>query len=155
MTAVGHGSAGARTRRGTSRVRIAARGRSRITDPARLPVRVPRWLGAAVIVGDTVAVIVALAASQFIFPTHALPDLVLGPSGAALAWPVLLAARGCYTRVGLVARDSQQQIGRAVVTLVALFAVVSAVAGQSVAMTTVVVVGPLLFAISMATRRGV
>src|SRR4249919_317732 len=103
MTAVGHRSAGARTRRGTSRVRIAARGRNVITDPTPSRVRVPRWLVVAVIVGDTVAVIVALAASQLIFPTHALPDLVLGPSGAALAWPVLLAARGCYTRAGLVA----------------------------------------------------
>jgi exopolysaccharide biosynthesis polyprenyl glycosylphosphotransferase len=155
MTAVGHRSADARTRRGTSRVRIAARGRNVITDPTRPRVRVPRWLVVAVIVGDTIAVIVALAASQLIFPTHALPDLVLGPSGAALAWPVLLAARGCYTRAGLVARDSQRQIGRAAITLVALFAVVSAVVGQSVAMTTVVVVGPLLFAISIATRRGV
>jgi exopolysaccharide biosynthesis polyprenyl glycosylphosphotransferase len=108
---------------------------------------------AAVVVGDTLAVIVALAASQFIFPTRHPPEVLFGPSGAALLWPVLLAARGCYTRAGMAARDGQQHVGRAVIALVALFAVVSAVLEQSVAMTTVVVVAPLLFAISIGARR--
>jgi exopolysaccharide biosynthesis polyprenyl glycosylphosphotransferase len=153
VAAVTHDQVGARTRRGTSLLRLAGRARNVTSDSARARIRVPRWLVVVVVVGDTVAVIVALAASQFIFPTHALLEVVLGPSGAALAWPVLLAWRGCYTRAGMVARDSQQQIGRAVITLVALFAVVSAVVEENVAMTTVVVVGPLLFAISIATRR--
>jgi len=135
--------------------RIAARARNVVSDPARSRVRVPRWLVAAVVVGDTVAVLVALAASQFIFPTRHAPEVLFGPSGAALAWPVLLAARGCYTRAGMAASDGQQQIGRAVIALVALFAVVSAVLEQNVAMTTVVVVAPLLFAISIGARRGV
>ena len=153
MTAVSHDPAGVRTRRRMSLSGIAARARNVVSDPARSRVRVPRWLVVAVVVGDTVAVVVALAASQLIFPTRHAPEVLFGPSGAALAWPVLLAARGCYTRAGMAARDGQQQIRRAVVTLVALFAVVSAVLEQSVAMTTVVVVGPLLFAISMGARR--
>ena len=60
--------------------------------------------------------------------SHPHPMAVLfGPSGAALAWPVLLAALGCYTKAGMAARDTQRLIGRAVIMLVALFAVVSAV----------------------------
>jgi exopolysaccharide biosynthesis polyprenyl glycosylphosphotransferase len=153
MTAVGHGRDDLRTRRRKSLSRIATRARTAVSDPARSRVRVPRWLVAAVVVGDTLAVIVALAASQFIFPTRHPPEVLFGPSGAALLWPVLLAARGCYTGAGMAARDGQQQIGRAVIALVALFAVVSAVLEQSVAMTTVVVVGPLLFAISIGARR--
>jgi exopolysaccharide biosynthesis polyprenyl glycosylphosphotransferase len=151
MAAVDHGPIG--VRRGTSLLRVVGRARNVTSDSARSRVRVPRWLVGVVVVGDTLAVIVALAASQLVFPTYALPEVMLGPSGAALAWPLLLAARGCYTAAGMVARDDQQQIRRAVITLVALFAVVSAVVEQSVAMTTVMVVGPLLFAISIATRR--
>jgi exopolysaccharide biosynthesis polyprenyl glycosylphosphotransferase len=106
-------------------------------------------------VGDTVAVVVALTASQLIFSTQDPLAVLAGPSGAALAWPVLLAALGCYSKAGITARDSQRQIGRAVIMLVALFAVVSAVTELPVAMTTVVVVAPLVFAISMGTRRAV
>ena len=153
MTAVSHGSDGVRTRRRVSLSRIATRARTAVSDPARSRVRVPRWLVAAVVVGDTLAVIVALAASQLIFHTRHPVEVLFGPSGAALLWPVLLAARGCYTRAGMAARDGQQQIGRSVIALVALFAVVSAVEEQSVAMTTVVVVAPLLFAISIGARR--
>ncbi|HEY9376758.1 MAG TPA: sugar transferase, partial [Jiangellaceae bacterium] len=99
--------------------------------------------------------VVALTASQRIFPTTHPAAVLFGPSGAALAWPVLLAALGCYTKAGMTTRDSQRHIGRAVIMLVALFAVVSAVVEQSVAMTTVVVVAPLVFAISMGARRAV
>jgi exopolysaccharide biosynthesis polyprenyl glycosylphosphotransferase len=53
----------------------------------------------------------------------------------------------------MAARDGQQQIRRAAITLVALFAVVSAVVERSVALTTVIVVAPLLFAISIGARR--
>jgi exopolysaccharide biosynthesis polyprenyl glycosylphosphotransferase len=153
MTAVSHDPAGVRTRRRMSLSRIATRARNVVSDPARSRVHVPRWLVVAVVVGDLVAVIVALAASQFVFPTRHPAAVLLGPSGAALAWPVLLAARGCYTRAGMAARDGQQQIRRAVITLVALFAVVSAVVERSVALTTVVVVAPLLYAISIGARR--
>ncbi len=55
----------------------------------------------------------------------------------------------------MAARDTQRLIGRAVIMLVALFAVVSAVLEREVALTTVVVVAPLVFAISIATRRAV
>ena len=68
--------------------------------------------------------------------------------------PVLLAALGCYTKAGMIARDTQRLIGRAVIMLVALFAVVSAVLEKEVALTTVVV-APLVYAISIATRRAV
>ncbi len=105
--------------------------------------------------GDAVAVVLALTGSQIIFPTRHPFEVLFGPSGAALLWPVLLAALGCYTKAGLTARDTQRLIGRAVIMLVALFAVVSAVLEQSVAMTTVVVVAPLVFAISMGARRAV
>jgi exopolysaccharide biosynthesis polyprenyl glycosylphosphotransferase len=112
-------------------------------------------LVAAVLAGDTAAVIVALTASQLIFSTRQPMAVLTGPSGAALLWPVLLAALGCYTRAGLTSRESQRVLGRAAIMLVALFAVVSAVVERSVAMTTVVVVAPLVYVISMGARRAV
>jgi exopolysaccharide biosynthesis polyprenyl glycosylphosphotransferase len=156
MTTVGSRPAGPRTRRQTRQLfRIAVRTRGVVREPTRSRVHVPPWLIAAVVAGDLLAVAVALTVSQLAFPTQDLLAVLGGPSGAALAWPVLLAALGCYTRAGLGARDSQRQIGRAAIMLVALFAVVSAVLERSVALTTVVVVAPLLFAISMGTRRAV
>jgi exopolysaccharide biosynthesis polyprenyl glycosylphosphotransferase len=156
MTTVGSRPAGGRTRRQTPLLsRIAMRTRGVVRESTRSQVHVPLWLVAAVIVGDTVAVVVALTASQLIFPTSKPDEVLFGPSGAALAWPVLLAALGCYTKAGMTARDSQRQIGRAAIMLVALFAVVSAVLEESVAMTTVVVVAPLVYAISVGARRAV
>ena len=135
--------------------RLATRASTVARDGARPRLHVPRWLAAAVIAGDMLAVIVALTASQLIFPTTHPQAVFFGPSGAALAWPVLLAALGCYTKAGITARDSQRKIGRAVIMLVALFAVVSALLEREVALTTVVVVAPLVFAISMGARRAV
>jgi exopolysaccharide biosynthesis polyprenyl glycosylphosphotransferase len=146
---------GVRTGRRTALSWITGRTRKVVRDTAPSRFRVPHWLVAMVVVGDTVAVVVALTASQLIFPTSKPDEVVFGPSGAALAWPVLLAALGCYTKVGLTARDHERQLGRAAIMLVALFAVVSAVLEESVAMTTVVVVAPLVFAISLGARRAV
>ena len=124
MTTVGSRPAGRRTRRQTLQLsRIAMRTRGVARESTRSGVHVPRWLVAAVVMGDMVAVVVALTASQLIFPTQDRVAVLAGPSGAALAWPVLLAALGCYTRAGMTARDSQRQIRRAAVTSVALFAV--------------------------------
>jgi exopolysaccharide biosynthesis polyprenyl glycosylphosphotransferase len=154
MTTVGSRPARGQTQRKVALSRFAERTRG-VRDPARPRFRVPPWLVAGVVAGDTIAVVVALTASQLIFPTRHPSEVLFGPSGAALAWPVLLAAIGCYTKAGMTARDSQRQIGRAAITLVALFAVVSAVLEQSVAMTTVVVVAPLVFMISMGARQAV
>jgi exopolysaccharide biosynthesis polyprenyl glycosylphosphotransferase len=156
MTTVGSRPAGGRMRPQAALLsRIALRASGVVREPTRSRVHVPRWLVAVVVAGDTVAVVVALTASQLIFSTSHPLAVLAGPSGAALAWPVLLAALGCYTRAGLTDRDSQRQIGRAAIILVALFAVVSAVLERSVALTTVVVVVPLVFVISMGTRRAV
>jgi exopolysaccharide biosynthesis polyprenyl glycosylphosphotransferase len=155
MTVVGRAPADVRKRRRITLPRITTRANRVVPDPPPSRVRVPHWLVAAVVLGDTLAVVVALTASQLIFPTTHPLGVLLGPSGAALAWPILLAARGCYTRAGLLARDSPQQLGRAAVTLVALFAVVSAVVESSVALTTVMVVVPLVYAISIGTRQAV
>ena len=155
MTTVGSRPAGGQNRHTTTLSRIVARARGDDREPARSRIRVPPWLVGAVVAGDTAAVVLALTASQLIFPTQDPLEVLSGPSGAALAWPVLLAALGCYTKTGMTARDTQRLIGRAVIMLVALFAVVSAVMEQSVAMTTVVVVAPLVFAISMGARRAV
>jgi exopolysaccharide biosynthesis polyprenyl glycosylphosphotransferase len=154
MAVVGHDRTGERARRRMGRSRLGWP-RNSVRDGAQPRVHVPRWLVAAVIAGDTAAVVVALTASQLIFPTTHPTAVLFGPSGAALAWPVLLAALGCYTKAGMAARDTQRLIGRAVIMLVALFAVVSAVLEREVALTTVVVVAPLVFAISIATRRAV
>ena len=156
MAVVGHDQVGERTRRRMGLARFARpRSRSVFRDGAQPRVHAPRWLVAAVIAGDTVAVVVALTASQFIFPTTHPLAVLTGPSGAALAWPALLAALGCYTKAGMTARDTQRLLGRAVIMLVALFAVVSAVLEKEVALTTVLVVAPLVYAISSATRRAV
>ena len=155
MTTVGARPAGGRRRQTTLLSRIAVRTRGTIRERTRSRVQVPGWLVAAVIAGDTLAVIVALAASQRIFPTQDPVAVLSGPSGAALAWPALLAALGCYTKAGIAARNSQRRVARAVIMLVALFAVVSAVMEQIIAETTVLIVAPLVFAISMGTRRAV
>jgi exopolysaccharide biosynthesis polyprenyl glycosylphosphotransferase len=154
MAAVGHGQIGVRTRRRVGLPRFSRNGNS-VRERSSQRFHVPRWLAGAVIAGDTVAVAVALTASQLIFTTRQPTEVLTGPSGAALAWPVLLAALGCYTKVGIVARDSQRLLLRAAIMLVALFAVVSAVMEESVAKTTVVVVAPLVFAISLGARRAV
>jgi exopolysaccharide biosynthesis polyprenyl glycosylphosphotransferase len=156
MTTVGSRPTGGQTQRQTPLLsRIAVRTRGVVGESTRSRVQVPLWLVAAVVAGDMLAVVVALTASQLIFPTRHPLAVLAGPSGAALAWPVLLGALGCYTKAGITARDSQRQIGRAAIMLIALFAVVSAVVEQTVAMTTVVIVAPLVFAISMGTRRAV
>lgn len=134
--------------------RIVNRVRSRPRD-IRPKIRTPRWLIAAVVVGDTLAVALALAASQVVWPTREFPDVLLGPSGAALAWPVLLAARGCYTAVGLTRRNQGKRLAGIAVLLVALFALVAALLERTVPLSTVVVVGPLVVVISLAARRAV
>jgi exopolysaccharide biosynthesis polyprenyl glycosylphosphotransferase len=154
MTVVGRAPADVRKRRRITLPRITTRANRVVPDPPSR-VRVPHWLVAAVVFGDTLAVVVALTASQRIFATTHPVAVLSGPSGAALAWPVLLAALGCYTKAGMIARDTQRLIGRAVIMLVALFAVVSAVLEKEVALTTVAVVAPLVYAISIATRRAV
>ena len=154
MTVVGRAPADVRKRRRITLPRITTRANRVVPEPPSR-VQVPHWLVAAVVFGDTLAVVVALTASQFIFPTTHPLAVLSGPSGAALAWPVLLAALGCYTKAGMTARDTQRLIGRAVIMLVALFAVVSAVLEKEVALTTVLVVAPLVYAISSATRRAV
>jgi exopolysaccharide biosynthesis polyprenyl glycosylphosphotransferase len=131
------------------------RTRGVVHESTRSRVHVPLWLIAAVVAGDMVAVVVALTVSQLIFPTTHPLAVLAGPSGAAMAWPVLLATLGCYTKAGLTARASRRQIGRAVIMLLALFAIVSAVFDRGVALTTVVVVAPLLFAISVGARQAV
>ena len=155
MATVGHQPAGTRVRRRASLPRIVIRTLQRRSDVRHQHNRVPRWLVATVLLGDLFAVLVAFGVSQTIFPVTQFPTAMLGPSGAALAWPVLLAIRGSYTVVGLSARHSGRQVTRAVITLVALFAVIAAVTEQTVAMTTVVVVAPLLLLISLITRRAV
>jgi exopolysaccharide biosynthesis polyprenyl glycosylphosphotransferase len=152
MAAIGHQTVGIRGRRRAAIPRIVTRALQRRPDASRRN-RAPRWLVAAVLLGDLLAVVIAFGLSQTIFPVMQFPTAMLGPSGAALAWPILLAIRGSYTTVGLSARHSGRQVTRAVITLVALFAVVAAVTEQTVAMTTVVIVAPLLLLISLATRR--
>jgi hypothetical protein len=102
----------------------------------------------AVVVGDMLAVVAAFAASQAVWPMLELPWVLIGPSGAALAWPLILAALGCYTRVGLMARDAGRRLYLAVLTLVALFAVVAAALNNTVPRTTVVIVAPLVLLMS-------
>jgi exopolysaccharide biosynthesis polyprenyl glycosylphosphotransferase len=132
--------------------RLVNRGRAG-QGALRPSLRAPRWLIAAVVVGDTFAVAVALAASQVIWRTLQFPDVLLGPSGAALAWPVLLAARGSYTQTGLTARNQGKRLVGTAVLLVALFALVAAVLERTVPLSTVIVVAPLVVMISSAARR--
>ena len=156
MATVSHDSGGLRLRRRGVVARLltrAERGQSTAHRAGeRSRVRVPRWLVLAVIAGDTFAAVVAVFVSQAIFPMMAFPHVLQGPSGAALAWPILLAIRGSYTATGLTARDSSKRLVTSVVLLVALFAVIAAGLNQTLPRTTVVVVAPLVLAISFVTR---
>lgn len=157
MTALSRESAEVRPRGGRllsrivngSRAREASYARAR----ARLRVRTPYWLVVAVVFGDMVAVGVALLASQMIFPMTQFPHVLYTASGAALAWPILLTLRGSYTATGLAARDAGKRLATSAVLLVALFALIAAALEQTVPRTTVLVVAPLVLAISFATRR--
>lgn len=162
MTAVSHESRDSHYRSRGVRTRLVTRARAGhaakmpatpLRAAARSRVRVPHWLIMAVVVGDLLAVAAAWAASQAIFPTLEFSRVISGPSGAALAWPFLLAALGSYTAVGLAARDTGRNLVSAAILLVALFAVVGAALSEPVARTTVFVVAPLLVAISLSTRR--
>jgi len=158
MTALSRGPARVRPRGGRLLSRIingprAAREASSPRARARLRVRTPYWLVIAVVFGDMVAVGIALLASQMIFPMTQFPHVLHTASGAALAWPILLALRGSYTATGLAARDAGKRLATSAVLLVALYALIAAALEQTVPRTTVVVVAPLLLAISFGTRR--
>lgn len=151
MTFVGHDQVVAG--REPALARVVTRVRSRRADARSL--RTPLWLVVAVVVGDTFAVAMALAASHVIWPTLEFPEVLFGPAGAALAWPALLAARSCYTSVGLTARNNGKPLVGTAVLLVAIFALVAAVLERTVPLSTVVVIAPLVVVISLATRRAV
>lgn len=152
MASIERESASAGQRRNAAFARIA-RTRARANQAAPSQVAVPAWIVMAVVVGDMLAVVAAFAASQVIWPMLEFPWFLFGPSGAALAWPLILAVLGCYTRVGLMARNVGRQLYIAVLTLVALFAVVAAILDETVARTTVIVVAPLVMLMSFTTRR--
>ncbi len=112
----------------------------------------PWWYVGALVSGDILASGAGLAAGIVATPpaqrSAALPFVGI----ALIAWPMLLALRGAYGPRSLGARDEYTRVGRWVVELVALLAVIALVIDRPVPQAAAMVALPVVLLGSLLTR---